>query len=96
MLAHLYRGEMIKFVTSDRAIMITRIMTMLIRVQLDDQLLLDLRVDGGAGRERVDQDLHLGGDRLQPRWHAAGTGLGTSHDKRGELGGRPGRRFASS
>src|SRR4051812_41173595 len=47
----------------------------LLRVELDDQLLLDLGVDHLAGRKRVDQDLHLARDGLQPRRRRAGTRL---------------------
>src|SRR5918997_233174 len=54
----------------------------LLGVELDDQLLLDLRVDDRAGRERVDQDLHLARDGLQPRRHRAGTRLRLRHHER--------------
>src|SRR3982751_2760277 len=54
---------------------------LLLRVELDDQLLLDLRVDDSAGRDGVDQDLHLGRDRLQPRRNRPLTGLGLRDDE---------------
>ena len=38
----------------------------LLGVELDDELLLDLRVDLLAGRQRVDQDPHLLRDDLDP------------------------------
>src|SRR6266542_2838662 len=58
---------------------------LLLGVELDDQLLLDLRVDDAAGRERVDQDLHVARDGLQPRRHRPGTGLRLRDDERREL-----------
>src|SRR3954449_9908365 len=57
----------------------------LLGVELDDQLLLDLRVDDRAGRKRVDQNLHLAGDGFQPRRHRPGTGLRLGDDEGGHL-----------
>src|SRR4051812_44387090 len=57
----------------------------LLRVELDDQLLLDRGVDHLAGREGVDQDAHLAGDDLHPRRRrAVARGL-TGDDVRREL-----------
>src|SRR6478672_11866740 len=39
----------------------------LLRVELDDQLLLDRRVDDLPGRDAVDQHAQLAADDLQPR-----------------------------
>src|SRR5918997_4047960 len=55
----------------------------LLGVELDDQLLLDLRVDDLTRRERVDQDLHLARDGLQPRRHGTLPGLGLRDDEGG-------------
>src|SRR4029453_14566327 len=55
----------------------------LLGVELDDQLLLDLRVDDLTRRERVDQDLHVARDRLQPRRHGTLPGLGLRYDEGG-------------
>src|SRR5918911_1752876 len=50
----------------------------LLGVELDDQLLLDRRVDDLPGRDAVDQHAELAADDLQPRRHGAlaGAGLG--------------------
>src|SRR5918994_139578 len=42
---------------------------LLLRVELDDQLLLDRGVDHLAGRDTVDQHAQLAADDLQPRRH---------------------------
>src|SRR5882757_997783 len=57
----------------------------LLRVELDDQLFLDLGVDHLAGRQRVHQDPHLVGDDLKPRRHRPGPGLGAGDHERGQL-----------
>src|SRR3954463_7828231 len=56
-----------------------------LRVQLDDQLLLDRRVDDLPGRERVNEDAQLGRDRLEPRGNGALAGLGPGDDERRHL-----------
>src|SRR4051812_21787403 len=53
----------------------------LLGVELDDQLLLDLRVDDSAGRERVHEDLELARDGLEPRRNRTGAGLGLRDDE---------------
>src|SRR6266705_2237979 len=57
----------------------------LLRVELDDELLLDLGVDLGPGRERVDEDPHLVRDHLKPGRHRALAGLRAGHDERRQL-----------
>src|SRR5579863_5591459 len=59
----------------------------LLRVELDDQLFLDLGVDLGPDRQRVDQDAHLVRDHLEPGRHDALADLGLRHDERGQLAG---------
>src|SRR5579859_3559600 len=59
----------------------------LLRVELDDQLFLDLRVDLGPDRQRVDQDAHLVRDHLEPGRHGALADLRLRHDERGQLPG---------
>src|SRR6266508_1072427 len=57
----------------------------LLGVELDDQLLLHRRVDDLPGGERVDENLHLAGDDLQPCRHGLAADLGVSHHERGQL-----------
>src|SRR6266498_1607408 len=57
----------------------------LLAVELDDQLFLDLRVDHLAGRQRVHKDLHLAGDRLQPRRNGPAARLGVGDHERRHL-----------
>src|SRR3954451_21381134 len=60
---------------------------LLLRVVLDDQLLLDRDVDLLTDRELVDQDPHAVRQRLHPPGHdPLAVGL-TSHDERGRLQG---------
>src|SRR5215472_3268425 len=59
----------------------------LLRVVLNDELLLDQGVDLGPGRERVHQDAHLVGVHLEPRRDRALPGLGPRHHERGQLAG---------
>src|SRR5579859_6873022 len=59
----------------------------LLRVELDDQLFLDLRVDLGPDRQRVDQDAHLVRDHLEPGRHGALADLGLRDDERGHVAG---------
>src|SRR5436190_14912098 len=59
----------------------------LLRVELDDELLLDLGVDDLPGRQAVHQDLQLAGDRLQPRRYRLRAGLGGRHDERRQVAG---------
>src|SRR5487761_2264535 len=59
----------------------------LLRVVLDDQLLLDLGVDLGPDRELVDEDAHLLGHDLKPGGNAALAGLRAGDDHRGQLKG---------
>src|ERR1700733_7717405 len=59
----------------------------LLRVELDDQLFLDLRVDLGPDRQRVDQDAHLVRDHLEPGRHDALADLGLRDDERGHVAG---------
>src|SRR5439155_153516 len=59
----------------------------LLRVELDDQLLLDRRVDDRALGQRVHQDAQPGGDDLQPGRHRPGPGLSPGHHERGQLAG---------
>src|ERR1700760_2937198 len=54
----------------------------LLRVELNDELFLDLRVDLRADRQRVDQDAHLVGDDLQPGRHRALARFGLGHHER--------------
>src|SRR3954467_1094880 len=56
-----------------------------LRVQLDDQLLLDRRVDDLPGRERVNEDAQLGRHGLEPRRHGALAGGLAGDDERREL-----------
>src|SRR5690349_13272679 len=58
-----------------------------LRVQLDDELFLDLGVDLGAGGQPVHQDPHLVRDDLQPGWrrHAPLRELGPGYHERGHL-----------
>src|SRR5947207_2612998 len=58
-----------------------------LRVQLDDQLFLHLRVDDLPHRQAVHQDLHLARDRLQPGRYRPATRLGVRDHERGELAG---------
>src|SRR6516225_4041491 len=57
----------------------------LLRVQLDDELLLYLRVDLGARRHGMHEHAHLVRDDLQPGRHLALAGLGPGNDEGGEL-----------
>src|SRR5262245_57651641 len=59
----------------------------LLAVELDDELLLDRRVDDLPGREGVHEDAQPGGDDLQPRRHRPGPGLRLRDHERGELAG---------
>src|SRR4051812_14307533 len=56
-----------------------------LRVQLDDQLLLDRRVDDLPGRERVNEDAQLGRHGLEPRRHGPLAGGLAGDDERREL-----------
>src|SRR5215211_4260571 len=56
-----------------------------LRVQLDDQLLLHRRVDDLPGRQRVHEDAQLRRDGLEPRRHGALAGGLASDDERREL-----------
>ena len=58
-----------------------------LRVELDDQLFLDLGVDLGPDRQRVDQDAHLVRDDLEPGRHDALADLGLRDDERGHVAG---------
>src|SRR4051812_17337306 len=60
---------------------------LLLRVELDDQLFLNLRVDDLARRQRVHQDLQLGRNRLQPRRHGPAARLGLRHHERRQVAG---------
>ena len=63
----------------------------LLRIELDDQLLLDGGVDDLASRHRVDEDPHPVADDLDPRRHRPRAGRGPRDGAPGELGpGRPG------
>src|ERR1700761_764291 len=57
----------------------------LLRVKLNDELLLDLRVDLRAHRQRVNQDAHLVGDHLEPGGDRALARFGLGHDERGHV-----------
>src|SRR5664280_194890 len=57
----------------------------LLRVELDDQLLLHRGVDHLPGRQRVHQHAHLGGDDLQPRGDRPAASLGPGHHERRQL-----------
>src|SRR5215472_4156252 len=57
----------------------------LLRVQLDDELFLHLRVDLGPGRQGVDEDPHLVGDDLEPRRDRPLARLGPGDHERGHL-----------
>src|SRR4051812_46258038 len=58
-----------------------------LRVELDDQLFLNLRVDDLPCRQRVDQDLQLGRDGLQPRRHRPAPRLGLRHHEWRQVAG---------
>src|SRR3984957_7122778 len=57
----------------------------LLRVVLDDELLLDLGVDLRPGRKRVHEDAHLVGHHLEPGRDDALADLSAGDDHRGEL-----------
>src|SRR5580704_1457308 len=57
----------------------------LLGVILDDELLLDLRVDLRPGRELVHEDAHLVRHDLEPGGHLALAGLGAGNHHRGQL-----------
>src|SRR5829696_7501667 len=59
----------------------------LLGVELDDELILDRRVDDLPGWEGVHEDAHPGGDDLQPRGHRPGPGLRPGDHERGQLHG---------
>src|SRR5215207_3505436 len=59
----------------------------LLGVELDDELLLDRRVDDLPGREGVHQDAHPVAEHLEPRRHRAGAGQLAGDHERGELAG---------
>src|ERR1700761_7021960 len=59
----------------------------LLRVELDDELFLDLRVDLRADGQRVDQDAHLVGNHLEPGGNRALAGLSLGHDERRHVAG---------
>src|SRR5450631_496200 len=58
-----------------------------LRVELDDQLLLDLRVDDLTCGQRVDEDLHLRRDGFNPGRYRALAGLCAGDDERCHLHG---------
>src|SRR6185369_14686390 len=58
---------------------------MSLAVELDDELLLDRRVDDLPGREGVHEDAQPGRDDLEPRRHRPGAGLGLRDHERGQL-----------
>src|SRR4051795_4258169 len=60
----------------------------LLAVELDDELLLDRRVDHLSRRHAVHQDAHPVGDDLDPRRHRAAAGLSAGDDERGHLHAR--------
>src|ERR1700730_15582567 len=60
---------------------------LLLRVQLHDELLLNLRVDLSPDRERVDEDTHLVRDHLDPRRHLTLAGLSPCHNEGRHLHG---------
>src|SRR5674536_311902 len=60
----------------------------LLRVELDDQLLLHRGVDHLPGRQRVHQHAHLGGDDLQPRGDRPAASLGPGYHERRQLPAR--------
>src|SRR5450759_3480656 len=60
----------------------------LLRVELDDQLLLHRGVDHLPGRQRVHQHAHLGGDDLQPRGDRPAASLGPGDHERRQLPAR--------
>src|SRR4051794_12854063 len=60
----------------------------LLAVELDDELLLDRRVDDLPGRHREDQDAHAVGDDLDPGRDRAAARLGTGDDERRHLHAR--------
>src|ERR1700691_4391982 len=57
----------------------------LLRVELDDELLLDLGVNLCPGRKLVDEDAHRLRRDLEPRGDATLAGLGARDDERGHL-----------
>src|ERR1022692_212383 len=57
----------------------------LLRVELDDELFLDLGVDLRPDRECMNEDTHLVRDHLNPRGRGALAGLGASHYEGGHL-----------
>src|ERR1035438_1036985 len=59
----------------------------LLRVQLDDELLLNLGIDLGPDRERVNQDTHLVRDHLDPRGRLALARLRPRYHERRHLYG---------
>src|ERR1017187_5939136 len=59
----------------------------LLRVQLDDELLLNLCIDLGPDRERVDQDPHLVRDHFDPRGRLALASLRPRYHERCHLHG---------
>src|SRR4051794_37098267 len=59
----------------------------LLRIKLDDQLLLNGGVDDLAGRQRVHEDAHPVRDHLEPRRDRATAGLGPGDDERRHLDG---------
>src|ERR1022692_2215612 len=59
----------------------------LLRVQLDDELLLNLCIDLGPDRERVDQDTHLVRDHFDPRGRLALASLRPRYHERCHLHG---------
>src|SRR3954452_20194472 len=59
----------------------------LLRIKLDDQLLLNGGVDDLAGRQRVHEDAHPVRDPLEPRRDRATAGLGPGDDERRHLDG---------
>src|SRR3954447_7350401 len=60
----------------------------LLRVKLDDQLLLHLSVDDLPCGQRVHEDLELAGDGLEPRRHGPAAGQALCDQERGEITGR--------
>src|SRR6185312_11563787 len=59
--------------------------SLLLRVVLDDELFLYLRVDLGAGRQLVDEDPVPVRDDLHPGWGGPLARLGPGHHHRGQL-----------
>src|SRR5215469_12327795 len=60
---------------------------LLLRVVLDDELLLDESVDMRTHRQGVHEDPHLVRNDLDPRWRSALACLGLGYDKRGQVPG---------